>query len=124
MADGLKLEKWGERILGDSYFVDQILSEAKDCYERRYELKRRGYNFNKICEIVCGIFKMDIETILSKGRQQEKVNARSLICFWSANELPMLLIELAKIFDQSPSTISYAVERGKSISKENGYKII
>ena len=81
--------KGDERILGDGDFVNQILSEAKDRYERRYELKRRGYDFAKVCEIVAGIFQMDIKTVLSKGRQQDKVNARSLICFWSVTELKM-----------------------------------
>ena len=31
-----------ERILGESEFVDSILSEAGEAYERRYELKALG----------------------------------------------------------------------------------
>jgi putative transposase len=116
--------KGDERILGDGGFVDQIISQAKDRYERRYELKRRGYDFNKICEIVCQIFQMDIKTIFSKGRQHDKVNARDLICFWSVNDLKMTVSGLAKIFDQSPSTISYAVERGKNIAEKGGFEIL
>jgi putative transposase len=116
--------KGDERILGDGGFVDRIIFQAKDMYERRYELKRRGYDFNKVCEIVSQIFQMDIKTVLSKGRQQDKVKARSLICFWSVNELKMTVSELAKIFDQSPSTISYAVERGKDIAEKDGFEII
>jgi REP element-mobilizing transposase RayT len=116
--------KGDERILGDGGFVDRILSQAKDMYERRYELKRLGYDFNKVCEIVCGLFQMDIKSALARGRQQDKVIARSLICFWSVSELKMTVSELAKIFNQSPSTISYAVERGKEIAEKNGFKIL
>jgi len=32
-----------ERILGDSEFVDNLLSQADEVYERRYELKRLRY---------------------------------------------------------------------------------
>jgi hypothetical protein len=31
---------------------------------------------------------------------------------------------LAKIFDQSPLTISYAVERGKNIAEKGGFEIL
>ena len=37
-----------ERILGDSEFVDRVLSRAGEKYERRYELKRQGYDLNRI----------------------------------------------------------------------------
>ena len=39
-----------ERILGDSEFVDTVLSEAKEGYERKYELKRRGYDLEANCQ--------------------------------------------------------------------------
>jgi len=32
-----------ERILGDSVFVEKLLSEANEQYERRYQLTRLGY---------------------------------------------------------------------------------
>ena len=116
--------KGDERILGDGDFVDQILSEARDNFERRYELKRKGFDFKKVCDIVCDIFEMDLDALLSKGRQQQKVTARSLICYWSVCELKMTVTELARIFDQRPSTISYAVERGKTIADRCGYSIL
>ncbi len=33
-----------ERILGDSEFVDKLLLQADEAYERHYELKRLGYS--------------------------------------------------------------------------------
>ena len=116
--------KGDERILGESDFVDQILYEANEKYTRQYELKRLGYDFKKVAERACEIYQLDFEYIFSKGRQQSKVNARSLICFWSVEELKMSIVSLAKIFEQSPSTISYAVERGKGIAAENNYHLI
>ena len=76
MADGPKIRKMGrknaDRIKGmNAYWEMAIcepdLSEAKDRYERRYELKRRGYDFTKVCEIVAGIFQMDIRPFCQRG---------------------------------------------------------
>ena len=64
-----------ERILGDSGFVDTVLSEAKEAYERKYELKRRGYDVERIAKRVAEIYGVEAEEVFSKGRQQKKVRA-------------------------------------------------
>jgi hypothetical protein len=45
-----------ERILGDSDFVDSLLSRADERSERHYKLKRLGYNLDKIAEKVAEIY--------------------------------------------------------------------
>ena len=35
-------QKGDERILGDGYFVEAVLSEAKEAYARKYRLKAKG----------------------------------------------------------------------------------
>lgn len=62
--------------------------------------------------------------ILSKSRQREKVDARSLFCYWVVRELGMSLTELARYFGMSPSAVSYAVERGEIIATDNNYQLI
>ena len=47
-----------ERIFGDSDFVDSVLSQAKEKYERRYELKRQRYDLDRIAERVSEIYGM------------------------------------------------------------------
>jgi hypothetical protein len=44
--------KGDERILGDSDFVLSVLSQANERFERRYELKRRGYDMTRVAERV------------------------------------------------------------------------
>jgi hypothetical protein len=41
-----------ERILGDSGFVDSVLTQANEEYARLYELKRRGYDLDRIADRV------------------------------------------------------------------------
>ena len=93
-----------ERILGYSAFVENLLSQADEAYERRYELKRLGYDADRIAKRVAGIYDMDPCEFLSKGKQQLKVTARRL--------------------EISPPTVGDSVERGEVISRENGYRRI
>jgi putative transposase len=113
-----------ERILGDSEFVDNLLSQADEAYERRYELKRLGYDVDQIAKRVAEIYDMDPREVLSRGRQKLKVKARSLFCFWAVKELGMSLRELARKLEISPPAVGYSVERGETIARENGYLLI
>jgi len=85
-----------ERILGDSDFVDSVLSQAKEGYERQYELKRRGYDLEVIAKKVAQICGVKEEEVFSKGRQKDKVRVRSLLCYWAAREAGISLRTLAK----------------------------
>lgn len=49
-----------ERILGDSDFVDSVISQSEEQYERRHQLKRKGFNIYRIaksikCQLLCPV---------------------------------------------------------------------
>ena len=113
-----------ERILGDSGFVEVVLSQADEKYERHYELKRRGYDLDRIAERVAEIYEMEPREIFSKGKQQRKVKARSVFCFWAVSELGMSLRELAKRLEMSSPGVGFSIERGETIARENGLQLI
>ena len=113
-----------ERILGDSAFVENLLTQANEAFERHYELKRLGYDAGKVAKKVGKIFKMEPRDFLSKGKQPLRVKARSLYCFWAANELGISLRELSRQLGLSPPAVGYAVERGEVIARENGYRLL
>jgi len=113
-----------ERILGESEFVDSLLSEAGEAYERRYELKALGYDLKRIAQRVADIYEMELDEVFSKGRQDQKVKARSLLCYWAVRELGVSLTDLAREFELSVSGVGYAVERGERIACENNYRLI
>jgi hypothetical protein len=56
-------------------------------------------------------------------KQQQKVKARSLFCFWAVKELGFSLRELARRLELSPPAVGYSVERGEAIARENGYRL-
>jgi len=113
-----------ERILGESEFVDSVLSQANERYERRYELKSRGYNLNRIAKRVAELSGMEEHEVFSKGRQHRKVKARSLLCFWAVSELGMSLTDLARDLEMSTPGVGFAVERGEAIAHDNKYQLM
>jgi putative transposase len=116
--------KGDERILGESDFVMEVLSLAKQKYSRQYEFKRLGYDIQKVAVVVARIYEIDPKYLFSKGRQRTKVEARSLLCYWAARELGMSLTDIGKYLDMSPPGVGYAVERGEIIAGKNNYQMI
>jgi len=112
-----------ERILGDSAFVESIISHSDEKYERRYEIIRRGYNLDRVAERVAEIYGLESDEIFSRGKQPKKVQARSLFCYWAVNELGISLRELARRLEISPPGVGYSVERGENIARKNGYRL-
>ncbi|MCK4819501.1 hypothetical protein KA005_27285 [bacterium] len=114
--------KGDERILGESDFVREVLSQADEKYSRQHQLKNLGYDLKRIADRAGEIYRMDARYILSRGRQSRRVDARSLVCYWAVRELGMALTDLARVLGMSPSAVSYAVERGEVIATDNNYQ--
>ncbi len=115
--------KGDERILGESDFVNDILSEAGEEYSRGYELKTQGVDLETIIEKVSSICRLDRKYILGKGRQKDRVEARDLVCYWASNELGVSITDLAKTFGMTAAGASYAVRRGETIAVENKWQL-
>jgi len=116
--------KSDERILGDSDFVDSVLAQAEEPYTRQCALRRRGYDQEKIAERVAEIYGIKVGEVFARGRQQRRVSARSLFCFWAVREMGNSLASLAIRLGMSPAGIGYAVQRGEAIAQKNGYQLI
>jgi REP element-mobilizing transposase RayT len=116
--------KGDERILGDSNFVQEVLSLAKEKFNRKYELKSKGYDLKAVEKKVAALYQIKPAQIYAKGKQKRRVEARSLFCYWAARELGMAITELAKRLELTPSAVGYAVSRGETIVKEKHYCLI
>jgi putative transposase len=100
-----------------------VLEEAGEKFERRYEMKRLGYDLDTIEERVCEIYNLEKDDIYSGSREKAKSNARALYCYWAVKELGYAQRELAKKLGMTPPGIGYAVRRGETISKLNHYQL-
>jgi REP element-mobilizing transposase RayT len=112
-----------ERILGDSDFVDSMITQSEENYERRHRLKQQGYDLEGISERVAEVLEIEPDEVFSKGRQEKKVKARSLLCYWSSRELGISHTSLARRLEMSISNIGLSVERGELIAREGKYTL-
>jgi hypothetical protein len=116
--------KSDERVLGEPDFVEGILAQANERYTRQYGWKRQGIGFEHLVERVAAICHLDPREVVAEGRQRRKVTARSLLCFWVVRELGVPLTTLARQLGLSPPGVSYAVQRGDALVRENRYQLV
>ena len=115
--------KGDQRILGDSDFVTDVLSESEEVFSRRYSLKNRGFDFKRVVERVSCLFDLEKDRITHRGRQRDRVRARDLLCYWCVTELGIPMADLAGRLDLTLAAVSYAVKRGEGIAKETGWHL-
>ena len=104
-------------------FVLDVLKQADEKFERRYEMKRLRYNLNTIEDRIGEIYKVEKEDIYSRNRQKVKSDARALFCFWTVRELGYGQRELARRLGMSQPGVGYALIKGETIAKSNNYQI-
>ena len=116
--------KGDERILGDSDFVMEVLSEANERMDRRYELKSRGYTVETLERRVLDLYHIGKEELYSKSRQKVRAEARSVFCYWAVRELGLEGTQMAKRLNMSQPGVAYAVKKGEKIVKQNHFQMM
>lgn len=105
--------KADERILGGSEFVERVLREAGEQWERRAFLKQRGVDLNGLIERVSGHFGLEAEELKSGSRTRRISKARAILCYVAGKELGQTCAFLAKELGISPSAVSKSMVRGR-----------
>jgi len=116
--------KGDERILGDSDFAENVLKAAEEELEQKYDLKARGYDFDRVAQRVAKVMAMEIEQVMAFGKSPQTVKARSLLCFWAHRKLGMTTIEIGKRLNICQSAVSRSSLRGQKIERENRFELI
>ena len=117
------LQKGDERILGDGDFVETVLSEANEAYERKYRLKAKGIEVDAVAQRAANIAGIESSQVWASGKQPRIVKARSLLCFWATSELGVSQAWLGKRLQLSQPAISLSVARGRAIAIQNNYEL-
>ena len=116
--------KGDERILGDSDFVEEVLAEQKEQFERRYWLKAQGYDIDQVVQKVAAVFDIEPGEIWKPGNQPLRVKARSLVCYWSVRELGMSGTSVGKLLGLGQSAVSRAVVRGEKLTQDMDLSLV
>ena len=99
-----------------------MLSESAEDFTRRYKRRSQGYNFEKVVARVSSLLQLEKNYITGRGRHRDRVRARDLVCYWSANELGISMAEWAERFGLSLAAVSYAAKRGEEVANKDGYR--
>lgn len=113
-------QKGDERILGEGSFVEKVLSEAEERFERRHRLRAKGYDLERVAKRIAELLGVTPEEVLEPGRVRGKLKlrARCLLCYWATAEVGVKQSRLAEILGLTQPAISFAAKRGAVLAKE------
>jgi len=115
--------KSDERILGDGDFVEEVLKEADDRLHRRYSMKAKGIDFDRVVQQVAHVLKLKPADVLKRGKKPETVKARNILCYWANRELGMTTVEISERLGVCQSAVSRCALRGERTATENNYRL-
>ena len=121
--DGIRV-KGDERILGDTDFVEDVLKSAEEAFEERYDLRARGYDFDRVVLRVAEVMAMRPYEVTALGKSPRTATARSLLCFWLHRKLRMSTVQIAALLKIGQPTVSRSSSRGEKIARKNQIELI
>jgi putative transposase len=116
--------KGDERILGDSAFVNQILTRAEENFQKHHYMKTMGINLDMVAQRVADIVGLEIRDVWSAGKYRKVVKARSLLCYWAVRELGESMASMARRLNLSTTAISKSVTRGETLVRQGNLLLV
>ncbi len=118
-------QKGDERILGEGAFVEQVLAQAGDRFERNYRFRAKGYNLEWVAKRVSELVGVTPAEALERGRVRGRLRrkARDLLCYWATTEIGVKQNQLATTLGLTQPAISIAVKRGAELVKGDDYSL-
>ena len=111
-------EKADQRILGSGDFVSEILQHANEDADRK-----KGRNIS-MAEVISRVFKefdIKIDELMVDIRRAPYTHARSIISYFSINELDYSGVDVAKALNVSRASVSKARSRGEKLIDKDQY---
>jgi hypothetical protein len=105
--------KGDERILGDTAFVERVLSGES----RR--VANPALSLDALAARIAELFAVTPEELRSGSRRAHRVEARSVFCFWAIQH-GHPAARVAHFLSMTPPAVGYARERGEKIVYEKG----
>ena len=102
-----------ERILGSSDFVESVLKQANEAYERKTLAMAKGIGLDALIDATANYFDINPEIIKGSSKQREGSRARSIVCYLAVEKLAMVGAQLARQLSLTPSAVSKLVSRGR-----------
>jgi hypothetical protein len=104
-----------ERILGGSEFVERVLRECEEEWERRSLLKQRGISLDQLLDEVAEYFGVAAGDVRCGSKVRAVVKARAVLCYVGVRKLGLTSVSVAKELAISPSAVSKLIGRGQQM---------
>jgi putative transposase len=114
--------KSDERILGDSDFVEEVLSGVHEKMDRTRLCRENGKDLAWLSQKVADLLKIDPAEIWKEGKRAKTVQGRRLLCYWAIRELGMTAEAVSKVVCLSESGVVRAAQRGEQLAAENDWR--
>jgi len=105
-----------ERILGSGDFVENVLKQANEEYEKKTLVKAKGLDLDILVDAVAKCFDVDSKILKGSSKQRTVSRARSIICYLGINKMGISGATIARKLMLSPSTVSKSSARGQTDS--------
>jgi putative transposase len=115
--------KSDERILGDSEFVEGVLSSVQEQLDRVSLRRAKGMDLDWVAQKVADVMKIEAAEIWKEGKKTITVQARSLLCYWATKELGMTAEAVSKQVRLSESGVIRAAQRGEHLAEANCWRL-
>jgi len=77
-----------------------------------------GYSLDRLIERPAELLGMSSDEVIEPGKARQRVEARSLLCYWATTELSISQTELAQRLPLNQPAVSNAVRRGANLVRQ------
>lgn len=102
-----------ERILGSGQFVQSVIEQAREQYEKKTLARVRGLTLETLSERVAKQLGLALADVCRSGRQRTIARARAIISFLAIEYLGISGREVSLRLNLSPSAVSKLLQRGR-----------
>jgi putative transposase len=107
-----------ERILGGSEFVERVLRESEEEWERKSLLRQRGRDLKWLLNRVARHFSVDAESLKSATKVRSVAKARAVLCYLGVRKIGLTSVSVAKELGISPAAVSRGVSRASQVLED------
>jgi len=113
-----------ERILGDGDFVNSVLKQWEEKLNRHDQLRREGWNIDRLLGYVAKLLNVKPGDILHRSRGTIVSRAREVVAYWGYREVGIESRQLCETLNMSRPALTVSIRRGEVYIKENALKLI
>jgi putative transposase len=109
--DGLRVVS-DERILGGSEFVESVLAQAGEAFEKRTMARLKGLDLDGLVHFAADHLGIERALISSSVKERTAARARGIVCFLATDRLGVKGVEIARKMNLTPCGVSKLAGRG------------